>query len=147
MRHLVEQLALTNPFYHLILHGLKERIIGADHANILIQAANDPMVRCPSPERCPVDCMAKKSILLAVDERQRSLIILDNHTHRVYNRGMNSKDIIKQIEDDGWYLVRVRGSHHHFKHATKPGLVTVPHPKRDLPKGTVNSILRQAGLR
>lgn len=41
---------------------------------------------------------------------------------------------------------RVRGSHHHFKHPTKEGLVTVPHPKKDLPKGTVKSILKQAGL-
>jgi predicted RNA binding protein YcfA (HicA-like mRNA interferase family) len=38
------------------------------------------------------------------------------------------------------------GSHHHFKHAVKPGKVTVPHPKKDLPIGTVRSILRQAGL-
>ncbi|MBJ7311883.1 type II toxin-antitoxin system HicA family toxin [Rugamonas sp. CCM 8940] len=37
--------------------------------------------------------------------------------------------------------------HHHFKHAEKPGLVTVPHPKRDLPIGTWNSILKDAGLK
>jgi predicted RNA binding protein YcfA (HicA-like mRNA interferase family) len=60
---------------------------------------------------------------------------------------MNSANIIKQIEADGWFQVRVTGSHHHFKHAVKPGLVTVPHPKKDLPKGTCNSILKQAGLK
>lgn len=50
------------------------------------------------------------------------------------------------IEADGWYEVRVRGSHHHFKHPTKIGLVTIPHPKKDLPSGTVKNILKQAGL-
>jgi predicted RNA binding protein YcfA (HicA-like mRNA interferase family) len=60
---------------------------------------------------------------------------------------MNSAQIIKQIEADGWFQIRVTGSHHHFKHASKSGLVTVPHPKKDLPKGTVNSIFKQAGLK
>jgi predicted RNA binding protein YcfA (HicA-like mRNA interferase family) len=43
--------------------------------------------------------------------------------------------------------VAVRGSHHHFKHDRIPGRVTVPHPKKDLPIGTVNAILKQAGLK
>lgn len=60
---------------------------------------------------------------------------------------MNSKELIKIIEADGWQLIRVKGSHHHFKHTTKNGLVTIPHPKRTLPKGTVANILRQSGLR
>jgi predicted RNA binding protein YcfA (HicA-like mRNA interferase family) len=47
----------------------------------------------------------------------------------------------------GWVLVRVKGSHHHFKHATKTGLVTVPHPKRELPRGTVASIEKQSGVK
>ncbi|MFX9550189.1 type II toxin-antitoxin system HicA family toxin [Acinetobacter baumannii] len=59
---------------------------------------------------------------------------------------MKSLDLIKMIEADGWYEVRVLGSHHHFKHPTKKGLVTIPHPKKDLPNGTVKSILKQAGL-
>ncbi|AVF07829.1 type II toxin-antitoxin system HicA family toxin [Acinetobacter baumannii] len=59
---------------------------------------------------------------------------------------MKSLDLIKMIEADGWYEVRVTGSHHHFKHPTKKGLVTIPHPKKDLPNGTVKSILKQAGL-
>ncbi|MED9965158.1 addiction module toxin, HicA family [Haemophilus sp. CCUG 60358] len=59
---------------------------------------------------------------------------------------MNSAKIIKQIEDDGWYLVNVVGSHHQFKHPTKKGRVTVPHPKKDLPIKTVKSILKQAGI-
>jgi predicted RNA binding protein YcfA (HicA-like mRNA interferase family) len=60
---------------------------------------------------------------------------------------MNSKEIIKLIEKDGWKHVRTTGSHHHFRHDTKKGTVTVPHPKKDLPKGTVNSIMKQAGLK
>ncbi|WP_119048171.1 type II toxin-antitoxin system HicA family toxin [Acinetobacter pittii] len=59
---------------------------------------------------------------------------------------MKSLDLIKMIEADGWYEVRVSGSHHHFKHPTKKGLVTIPHAKKDLPNGTVKSILKQAGL-
>lgn len=60
---------------------------------------------------------------------------------------MSSRDIIKLLVADGWGLERITGSHHHFKHPARPGLVTVPHPKRDLPKGTLNSILKQAGLK
>jgi predicted RNA binding protein YcfA (HicA-like mRNA interferase family) len=59
---------------------------------------------------------------------------------------VKSNDIIKQIKDDGWYLVHVVGSHHQFKHPTKLCKVTVPHPKKDLPLPTVRSILKQAGL-
>ena len=60
---------------------------------------------------------------------------------------MKSKDLMAMIEADGWQLKRSKGSHHHFKHPTKPGLVTIPHPKKDLPTGTVTSILKQAGLK
>ncbi|MBN4063487.1 type II toxin-antitoxin system HicA family toxin [Cardiobacterium sp. AH-315-I02] len=60
---------------------------------------------------------------------------------------MKSSDLIKLIEGAGWYLVRAKGSHHHFKHNKINGLVTIPHPKKDLPKGTVNNILKQAGLK
>lgn len=50
------------------------------------------------------------------------------------------------VEADGWCLVRTKGSHHHFKHPSKVGLVTIPHPKKDIPIKTVKSILKQAGL-
>jgi len=59
---------------------------------------------------------------------------------------MKSADIIKQLKADGWFLVHVVGSHHQFKHPTKPGKVTVPHPKKDLLIETVRSIKKQAGL-
>jgi predicted RNA binding protein YcfA (HicA-like mRNA interferase family) len=60
---------------------------------------------------------------------------------------MNSKEIIKKLEQNGWYLVKVTGSHHHFKHLDQKGKVTVPHPKKDLPVKTLISIEKQAGLR
>ena len=59
---------------------------------------------------------------------------------------MNSRDVISALEADGWVEVARRGSHAQFKHPTKPGRVTVPHPKRDLPLGTLRSIERQSGL-
>lgn len=60
---------------------------------------------------------------------------------------MNSAAVMRRLLDDGWREVRVTGSHHHFKHPNKPGLVTVPHPKKDLPRGTLRSIEKQAGIR
>jgi predicted RNA binding protein YcfA (HicA-like mRNA interferase family) len=60
---------------------------------------------------------------------------------------MDSRRLIKQLEADGWAHVRTTGSHWHFRHPQKPGTVTVPHPKKDLPKGTQRSIERQAALK
>ena len=59
----------------------------------------------------------------------------------------NSKQVIKLLEAEGWQLARVKGSHHQFKHADRPGLVTVKHPDGDIPKGTLASIRRQAGIK
>lgn len=59
----------------------------------------------------------------------------------------SSSELIKMIESDGWQLVRVKGSHHHFKHPDKSGIVTIKHPEKDTPPGTANNILRQAGLK
>jgi predicted RNA binding protein YcfA (HicA-like mRNA interferase family) len=57
------------------------------------------------------------------------------------------RDIVKLIEQDGWFLKRSSGSHHIYKHPSKPGTVVVAyHGAKDLPEGTVKSILRQAGL-
>ncbi|NJM69798.1 MAG: type II toxin-antitoxin system HicA family toxin [Scytonema sp. RU_4_4] len=61
---------------------------------------------------------------------------------------MKVKEIIKMIENDGWYLARTRGSHRQYKHLTKSGLVTVPGKlSDDLAPGTLNSILKQAQLK
>jgi predicted RNA binding protein YcfA (HicA-like mRNA interferase family) len=59
---------------------------------------------------------------------------------------MNSRDIISALTADGWVQVAHKGSHKQFKHPTKPGRVTVPHPSKDLPLGTLKSIKKQSGL-
>lgn len=63
---------------------------------------------------------------------------------------MNPKvrDIIRMLEQDGWRIVRTRGSHRQYEHPAKPGLVTLAgKPGDELAKGTVNSVLKQAGLK
>lgn len=58
---------------------------------------------------------------------------------------MDSKQIIKRLKKEGWVKVGGKGDHEKFKHPTKPGHVTVPHPRKDMPLGTVRNIYRQAG--
>ncbi len=61
---------------------------------------------------------------------------------------MKVRAVIKLIEEDGWRLVRTRGSHRQYAHPTKKGLVTIAgKPGDDLALGTLNSILKQAGLK
>ncbi|MCH7500962.1 MAG: type II toxin-antitoxin system HicA family toxin [Nitrospinae bacterium] len=59
----------------------------------------------------------------------------------------NSRQLIRLVERDGWYQVRTTGSHWHFRHPSKAGTVTLPHPKRDIPMGTARSIYRQAQIK
>jgi predicted RNA binding protein YcfA (HicA-like mRNA interferase family) len=58
---------------------------------------------------------------------------------------MNSADIIRRLEREGWKQAHQVGSHIKFKHSVRPGMVTVPHPKKDMAIGTLRSIYRQAG--
>jgi predicted RNA binding protein YcfA (HicA-like mRNA interferase family) len=61
---------------------------------------------------------------------------------------MKVRDVIKQVEKDGWVLDRTRGDHRQYVHLEKPGVVTIPgHPGDDMPVGTLKSVLRQAGLK
>lgn len=60
---------------------------------------------------------------------------------------MRARELEKIILSDGWYFVRQLGSHKHYKHPVKPGKVTIPFHSGDVDKGTVNSILKQAGLK
>ena len=61
---------------------------------------------------------------------------------------MRVRDVIRLIEENGWHLVATKGSHRQYKHPEKPGRITVAgHPGDDLAPGTVNSILKQAGLK
>jgi predicted RNA binding protein YcfA (HicA-like mRNA interferase family) len=59
---------------------------------------------------------------------------------------MSSLGLIRELEAAGWLLNRVRGSHHVFRHPLRPGIVVVPHPKKDLGRGLVAAIRKQAGL-
>ncbi len=57
----------------------------------------------------------------------------------------NSRDIIRRLEQEGFRLVSVNGSHHKLSHPESRRVAIVPHPRRDIPLGTVKSIYRQAG--
>jgi len=57
------------------------------------------------------------------------------------------REIIPTLEEDGWRLVRTKGSHRQFRHTSKPGTVTVSGKESlDIPVGTLNSIFKQSGL-
>lgn len=57
------------------------------------------------------------------------------------------KELLKVLKKDGWYVDRIRGSHHMLKHTNKDGRVTVPVHKEDLKPKTLHTILKQAGLK
>ena len=60
---------------------------------------------------------------------------------------MKIRDVLKRLSEDGWYVVRQRGSHRILKHPVKKGIVVVAgHPGKELAAGTLKSIWRQAGL-
>jgi len=59
---------------------------------------------------------------------------------------MHSREIIRKLEAAGWYRVAQKGSHVQFKHPDRPGRVTVPHPRKDIPAATLKSIEAQSGL-
>lgn len=61
-------------------------------------------------------------------------------------KSYSSAEVIRMLENKGWYEVACVGDHHQFKHPIISGRITVPHPKKDLPKGTANSILKQAQI-
>jgi predicted RNA binding protein YcfA (HicA-like mRNA interferase family) len=58
-----------------------------------------------------------------------------------------STELIEMIKNDGWILDRINGSHHHFCHPVKKGIVTIPHPVKDIDPKTANSIKKQACIK
>jgi predicted RNA binding protein YcfA (HicA-like mRNA interferase family) len=71
-----------------------------------------------------------------------------NHALLDILRPVKVREVMSLIESDGWRHVRTRRSHRQFNHATKRGVVTVPgKPNDELAPGTLNSILKQAGLK
>jgi predicted RNA binding protein YcfA (HicA-like mRNA interferase family) len=75
----------------------------------------------------------------------RSICVYD--VYIIYNLWMNSKELIKVLEKDGWVLRGSKGSHHVFNHPHKAGHITVPHPKKDLGIGLVQKLLKQAEMK
>ena len=66
---------------------------------------------------------------------------------RIGDHVVKVRDLLRHLEQDGWYLARQRGSHRQYKHATKPGTVTIPgHLSDELHPKTLGSIMKQAGL-
>ncbi|WP_226341441.1 MULTISPECIES: type II toxin-antitoxin system HicA family toxin [unclassified Halomonas] len=82
--------------------------------------------------------------LLNLTQKEHGVIVTLYSTTQ--GQEVESRALIKELKKDGWELVRVNGSHHHFRHPTKPGTVTVPHPKKDLKTGLVRGIRKSAGL-
>jgi len=58
---------------------------------------------------------------------------------------MTSREIIKELKKDGWILHHTKGSHNQFKHPQKKGKITIPHPKKEFPIGTLKQIFKMAG--
>ena len=60
---------------------------------------------------------------------------------------MTSAEVMVILKKQGWVLIRTKGSHHQFSHPLRSGLVTVPHPRKDIKPGTLAQIWRQAGIK
>jgi len=55
---------------------------------------------------------------------------------------------MRLVEKDGWFVERTKGSHRQYRHQVRPGTVTISgHPSDEMPRGTLNSVLKQAGLK
>ena len=61
-------------------------------------------------------------------------------------KSYSSREVLKMLLEDGWYEVNCVGDHHQFKHPIKPGRVTLTHPVKDIPIGTLKNISRQSGI-
>jgi predicted RNA binding protein YcfA (HicA-like mRNA interferase family) len=75
------------------------------------------------------------------------VVLEQRQSHGYALQWMNSRLVIRALLNDGWFEVRQVGSHKQFKHLTKPGIVTVVHPARDIPIKTLRSIEKQSGLK
>lgn len=64
----------------------------------------------------------------------------------MYDAHVKSADLVREVRTAGWTLDRIRGSHHVFTHPDRDGIVVVPHPKKDLGRGLVAAIRKQAGI-
>lgn len=98
-----------------------------------------------------MSCRARVGIVVQADSANKihtvRIMLLTDCVYSVYILFMNSAALIKEMKKAGWIEVRVRGSHHQFRHPDHGHSVTVPHPKKDLGKGLVAAIRKQAGLK
>ena len=69
------------------------------------------------------------------------------YLERFMPKRYTSTELMEMVKNDGWVLDRINGSHHHFRHLIKKGVVTIPHPVKDIDPKTANSVKRQAGLK
>lgn len=92
-----------------------------------------------------VDWLFHHALLIITTQYTLSLDLVSISVYSIHM--IKSKEIIKKIEAEGWYEVRQKGSHKHFRHEERPGTVTVPHPKSDMAIGTIKSIERQSGVK
>lgn len=73
--------------------------------------------------------------------------IRDKIVHEEIKLQMRFREIERKLLEEGWILADVRDSHYQYKHPTKPGKVTVPNHRGDIPQRVIDSILKQAGLK
>jgi predicted RNA binding protein YcfA (HicA-like mRNA interferase family) len=92
--------------------------------------------------------LKSRALLVQCILHWKFLTVFDHATIGQYSSHMKVNEVLRMLDKDGWFLVATRGSHRQLKHPTKPGRVTVPgRPGDDLAPGTLNSILKQAGLK
>ena len=104
-------------------------------------AADVKRTRCFGPRAmpCPLVGIPRPKLSCAAT-------VVYIHTQEGVVLERNSRRLIQMLEQDGWLHVATKGSHRQFRHPTKRSRVTVPHPDKDIPLGTVASFYRQAGL-
>ena len=119
---------------------------GAPHRRV--EEGHLALSRAGDLQEVPHDASAHPVALTRVQAHgpRHARILLDLCIRYAILMAGDSHRLIRLLESAGWRCVRTRGSHWQFKHPTKPGLITVPHPTRDLPTGTWRAIVRAAGL-
>ena len=127
--------------------GLVDLALGEVHGDQVVvhRQVPVPMVLQEGDQRTRVPRRDRDGRTIAVRESGRPRA---NEGATSLVEGVKVREVVRMLEAHGWYLARMRGSHRQFKHASKPGRVTVPgKPSDDLAPGTLNSILKQAGLK
>jgi predicted RNA binding protein YcfA (HicA-like mRNA interferase family) len=102
---------------------------------------------CPTALRALTENKNNGTPRAAREQGRGPYRVLTTRLKCVYVHTMRSRDVIERLEAAGWREVGQKGSHVQFKHPKRPGRVTVPHPKREIPIGTLRSIEKQSGLK